>query len=144
MSNDKCFIDSTFFLHYLTNDIPEFGDQIDDLILQAGKGEIQLITNSLVIVELVWTLEYAYHLSRADIQRKILAILNTPGLVIHDMDILFRASYLYTEKQLDFLAAYHQAWLELVGIGCVARFQNQPFPKMEIAPVSRPAFGIDH
>jgi predicted nucleic-acid-binding protein len=136
MSNESCFIDSTFFLHYLTNDIPDLGDQMDSLMVQARNGEIQLITNSLVIVELVWTLEYAYHLSRADIQRKILAILNTPGLVVRDMDILFRASYLYAEKHLDFIAAYHQAWLEWLGISRVARFQLQPFPKIEIVPVS--------
>lgn len=144
MSSESCFIDTTFFLHYLTNDIPEFGDQIDDLMLRARNGEIQLIANSLVIVELVWTLEYAYHLNRPDIQRKVLAILNTPELMIRDKDILFRASYLYAEKQLDFLNAFHQAWLELAGISHVARFPLQPFPKMEIAPVSKTAYSKDH
>lgn len=142
MSSENCFIDTAFFLHYLTNDIPELVDQMDELMLRARNGEIQLITNSLVIVELVLTLEYAYRLTRSEIQRKVLAILNTPGFMIRDTDILFRAIYLYAQKNLDIMAAYHLAWLELLGYNRVVRFQLQAFPRMAIEPVTKTATSI--
>jgi len=71
-------------------------------------------------------------LNRQDIQRMILAILNTPGLIIKDADVLFRASYLYAEKNMDIHKAYDQAWMELEKINQFARFQFKPFPTMKL------------
>ena len=54
---EPVFVDTNLFLRYITNDVPEQADAVERLLQRAGAGEITLITNSLVICEIVWTLE---------------------------------------------------------------------------------------
>ncbi|MGB9673888.1 MAG: hypothetical protein ACPL3P_07085 [Anaerolineales bacterium] len=136
MTVKSIFVPTQLFIHYLTNDLPDLGDQIEQLIQRARAGEYKLITHALVMVELVWMLDYVYHLSKEDIQHKVLAILNTPGFSIPDIDILFRACYLYTEKDWDFLDAYNHAWMETQGVGQYVHFQLQPTPLLEVMEIT--------
>ena len=88
MKAEPFFADTNLFLRYLTNDVPEQAGAVEALLRQAAQGEFALVTNSLVIAEIVWTLESYYGLSRPEIQQRVLAILNTPGLEIADREIL--------------------------------------------------------
>ena len=58
----------TSFLRYLTNDVPAQADAVEALLRRAVDGEeIVLVTNSLVMAEIVWVLDDYYQQSRDDI-----------------------------------------------------------------------------
>ena len=64
MEPERCFIDTNLFLRYLTNDVPEQADAVEELLNKAAAGEMILVTNNLVCAEIVWTLESFYKLER--------------------------------------------------------------------------------
>src|SRR3990170_3555167 len=111
MKADRSFADTNLFLRYLTNDVPEQADAFEQVLHRAGAGEITLVTNSLVIAEVIWTLESYYHLSPLQIQDKILAILNTPRLEVADGDLVIQAVLWYVEKSVDFIDAFNATWM---------------------------------
>ncbi len=57
MSIETIYADTNLFLRYLTNDVPEQADAVDAVLRRAATGEVSLVTNSLVLAEIVWTLE---------------------------------------------------------------------------------------
>jgi len=127
MTPERIFVDTNLFLRYFTNDIPEQAEVVDILFRQAGKSGMILITNHLVIAEIVWTLESYYHLSKAEIQRHVLAILNTPDLEVANSDILFQAIMWYAEKNVDFIDAFNAAWMLHQGITFAYSFDRKHF-----------------
>lgn len=61
-ASERIFVDTNIFLRYLTNDVPEKADAVEELLRRAGAGQVRLVTNSLVIAEIVWTLTSFYQL----------------------------------------------------------------------------------
>lgn len=131
MKPERVFADTNLFLRYLTNDIPAQADAVEALFRLAAGGETILITNSLVIAEIIWTLESYYRLSRGDIQEKILAILNTPGIEVIDSDLILQAVTWYKEKNVDFLDGYNGAWLLSQGMKVAYTFDRKHFSRLE-------------
>jgi predicted nucleic acid-binding protein len=138
MKIKRWFADTNLFLRYLTNDIPEQADAVEGVLRQAIKGEISLTTNSLAIAEIVWTLESFYHLPPADIQAKVLAILNTPGLTVVEGELVLQAILLYAEKNVDYIDAYNAVWLLNQGIDTVCSFDRKHFSRFAGVTVVRP------
>lgn len=131
MKAERVFADTNLFLRYLTNDVPVQADAVEALLRRAAAGEIALVVNSLVMAEIVWTLESFYSLPRPDVQARVLAILNTPGLEIADATLLLRAIHWYVEKNVDFADAYNAAWLLSQGIKTAYTFDRKHFARME-------------
>ena len=129
MEAERVFADTNLFLRYLTNDIPEQADAFEKVLRRAEQGEIVLVTNSLVIAEIVWTLEYYYHLPPSAVQDKVLAILNTPGLEVADSDRVLQAILWHVEKSVDFIDAYNAAWMAEHGIKTVFTFEQKHFKR---------------
>jgi len=136
--SERFFVDTNLFLRYLTNDLPEQADAVEALFRRAARGEVVLVTSSLVIAEIVWTLESHYHLDRPEVQRLVLAILNTPGLEVAEREVLFRAVFWYVEKNVDFIDAYNAAWMFQQGISGVYTFDKRHFGRFEGMSVLAP------
>jgi uncharacterized protein len=125
------FVDTNLFLRYLTNDIPDQADRVESLLKKASEGEVALATSSLVIAELVWTMESFYRLSRDRIRRSIFAILNTRGLEVEHHELVLQAIVWYEEKNIDYADAYNAAWLFARGMSCVFTFDRRHFARIE-------------
>ncbi len=138
MKNDKAFADTNLFLRYLTDDVPAQSEAVEKLFQEAVKGNRTLVTNGLVIAEIVWTLESYYNLSREEIQKRILAILNTPGLEVVDSEILFQAILWYVEKNVDFIDAFNAAWMSDQGLSDVFTFDQKHFKRLPGVIVHNP------
>jgi predicted nucleic-acid-binding protein len=135
---ERVFADTNLFLRYLTNDVPVQADAVEQLLHRASDGEIVLVTNSLVIAEIVWTLESYYGLSRSSIKDKILAILNTPGLEAAEGDLLLEAIFWYEDKNIDFIDAFNGAWLLAQGLVTTYTFDRKHFSRIEGIKVQVP------
>ena len=138
MKADRSFADTNLFLRYLTNDVPEQADAFEQVLHRAVAGEITLGTNSLVIAEVIWTLESYYHLSPLQIQDKILAILNTPGLEVADGDLVIQAVLWYVEKPIDFINAFNAAWMLDQEVRTIFTFDRKHFSRFEGIEVALP------
>lgn len=131
MEPERCFADTNLFLRYLTNDVPEQADAIERLLHRAAAGDITLVSNSLVMAEIVWTLESFYRLDREQVRDKILAILNTPGLEVIDADLVLQAVTWYADKQVDFIDAYNAAWMLAEELQIAYTFDRRRFARFE-------------
>ncbi len=138
MNPETVFLDTNIFLRYLTNDLPQQADAAESLLLKAETGELKLITSSLVVAEIVWTLTSYYRLPKEDIRQKILAILNTPGLEVEDSRLILQAVNWYAEKNVDFLDAFNASWLAEKGIETVYTFDQKHFQRFEGLKVRTP------
>lgn len=131
MKAERLFADANLFLRYLTNDVPEQADAVEQLLRRAGSDGPVLVTNTLVMAEIVWTLDTFYHLSRSDIKEKILAILNTPGLDVVDGELMLQAMTWFTDKHVDFIDAYNAAWMRSLGLKRACTFDQKHFSRLE-------------
>jgi uncharacterized protein len=138
---ERFFADTNLFLRYLTNDVPAQADAVEALLRQAAARDLILVTNSLVIAEIVWTLESFYKLPRIAIQEKILAILNTPGIQITDADLILQGIAGYVEKNVDFIDAYNGAWLLKQGLTTAYTFDQTHFARLPGVTVLVPRAG---
>ena len=118
------FVDTNLFLRYLTNDVPGQADAVESLLQRALKGKIHLVTTSMVIAEIVWTLESHYELGKKEIQTMVLGILNTGGLGMADSDLLLQAIVLYADKNADFIDAFNAAWMVKNGVDSIYTFDQ--------------------
>lgn len=139
MKPERIFADTNLFLRYLTNDVPAQADAVEALLRQAAAHKLTLVTNSLVIAEIVWTLESFYKLDRAEIQDKIFAILNTPGIQVLDSDLVLQGIIGYVEKNVDFIDAYNGAWLLTQGMTTACTFDRTHFARLPGITVMTPA-----
>ena len=98
---------------------------------QAASGQFRLATTSKVLAEIVWTLESFYKLGRSEIQTRVLAILNTPGLDVENGDLVFQAIIWYAEKNVDFIDAYNAAWMNHKGIAAAFTFDKKHFSRFQ-------------
>ena len=131
MKAETCFADTNLFLRFLTNDLPQQADQVDSLLRRAANGDVKLVTTSLVIAEIVWTLESYYQIPKAEIQDKVLAILNTPGLTVEGADLLLQAAVMYAEKNVDFIDAFNAAWMLKQEVEKAYTFDQKHFNRFE-------------
>jgi uncharacterized protein len=138
MKVERVFVDTNLFLRYLTNDAPLQAEAVEQLLKKAMTGKVALVTNSLVIAEIVWTLESFYRLSRSEIQEKVLAILNTTGLEVIEKDLVSQAIAGYSEKHVDFIDAYNAAWLLNRGMKVAYIFDRKHFQRFDGITVQVP------
>lgn len=131
MAIDRFFADTNLFLRYLTNDIPDQADAFERLLKTAAAGGCQLVTSTLVLAEIVWTLESYYKMPKKDIRSKVLAILNTPGLEIAESEAILQAILWYVDKNVDFIDGFNAAWILEHGITQVATFDRKHFTRFE-------------
>lgn len=131
MKAETFFADTNLFLRYLTNDIPEQADAFERVLHRAAAGDLSLLTSNLVMAEIVWTLESYFHLKKSDIQSKVLAILNTPGIEVNERDTIIKAIIWYADKNVDFIDAYNAAWMIDHKVLTVYTFDRKHYSRFE-------------
>ena len=135
---ERVFADTNLFLRYLTNDIPAQAEAFEKTLRDAAAGRLILVVSPLVCAGIVWTLESYYQLPKADIQQKLLAMLNTPGLEIPGGEIVMQAIIWYADKNVDFIDAYHAAWIASQDITQVYTFDRKHFARFSGLAVKIP------
>lgn len=138
MDAETVFIDTNLFLRYLTNDVPAQADLVESLLQRAAKGKVNLVTTSMVIAEIVWTLESYYELDKKEIQTMVLGILNTDGLDVIDSDLVLQAIVPYADKNVDFIDAFNAAWMVKNDVDKIYTFDQKHFNRFEGITVELP------
>ncbi|MDI6717158.1 MAG: PIN domain-containing protein [Actinomycetota bacterium] len=77
-----------------------------------------------VILELIWTLDSYYELSRDDISDKLMLLLNTKKLVIENRDVVEEAVEYYKTARIDFANCYNAAFAKLRGDAIILSYDK--------------------
>lgn len=106
----KVFIDTNIFLRFLLADHKTQSPAAKKLFLIAREGKINLITHSLVIAEIIFTLDSFFNLPKQEIIEKINIILLFDELEIIEKNILLQSISFYEKKNIDFIDAFIAAY----------------------------------
>lgn len=106
------FIDTNVFLRFLLADNPTQSIKAKKIFEKAAKSKIKLITHSVIIAELIWTLYSFYQQPKQKIIEKIKKLLLFEGLKIIDSEILNSAIIIFEKYSLDFIDAFAAAWVK--------------------------------
>jgi predicted nucleic-acid-binding protein len=125
------FVDTNVLLRFLTNDVPEQAAAAEALFQRAAIGELGLITNSMVLAELVWVLESYYHLLRPEVRERVLAVVHMEGLTLPDADLVSDAMFTYEVCKVDFVDAYNACWMRQRKLERIVTFDANHFTRLD-------------
>ncbi|RZD16851.1 MAG: type II toxin-antitoxin system VapC family toxin [Candidatus Acididesulfobacter guangdongensis] len=131
MMNKKFFVDTNIFLRYLINDNKSISDKIEETFKKASLGEILLITNSLVIIEIIFVLESYYDKSKKEIETAVLKIMNTNGLGVKDSGLILDALNFYVSKNIDFVDAYNAFFMKEHSLTDILTLDKKHFSRID-------------
>jgi predicted nucleic acid-binding protein len=101
----KVFFDTNFLLGFYLDDIPTQATKAKRMVQAAKDGSLILVTDLIVICEMVWVMDSFYGLDKAEISEKMSNLNQTPGIVIINGEILPDALDIYVNKNVDFTDA---------------------------------------
>ena len=101
----KVFFDTNFLLRFYLDDIPTQALKAKRMVQAAKEGAILLVTDLIVICEMVWVMDSFYNLEIEVISEKITNLYRTPGVVVFNGDILPDALSIHITKNIDFTDA---------------------------------------
>lgn len=128
---DRLFVDTNIFLRYLTDDDPAKAGRVESILRKAIDGELRLMTNLMVVAEMVWTLESYYGLSKQDIREKLSLLLNTPNLDVPEKQRILKALTNYGELNIDFIDAYNAHFAKEHGISVILTYDKKHFDRID-------------
>jgi len=92
-------------LRFYLADIPDQALKAKRMVEAAPKGALLLVTDLIVICEMVWVMDSFYELQKNEIREKMTNLFQTPGVSIINGEILPEALSIYVEKNIDFTDA---------------------------------------
>ena len=101
------FLDTNIFLRYLTKDDEEKAYKVLDLLKKIERGEEKAITSSLVIFELIFTLQKYYKLSKEEIRDLVLPLINLRGLKLPYKAVFEKALETFPNTNVSFVDLFN-------------------------------------
>ncbi len=101
------FLDTNIILRFLTWDDPIKAERCEKLFKRVAAGKTTLFTSTMVIAEVLWTLEKAYKIPKTQVARLVGKMLNTPNIHLDEKDTLLAALSLHELRNMDFIDAYN-------------------------------------
>ncbi len=96
----------------------------------------------MVVAEIVWVLEWYYHLARPDVVERALAVVHMEGLSLPGCDIITEALLEYAESSVDFIDAYNAGWIRHRGLRRIATFDQKHYSRFEGLSVQMPGADV--
>ena len=106
------FIDTNIFLRYLTGDDKRKYEQCRTLFQRAVEKKVELLTSTMVISELIWTLGSFYKVPKNEIIEKVSIIINIPNLKIPGKNLITETLSLYSQENIDYIDAYNAMFMK--------------------------------
>jgi predicted nucleic-acid-binding protein len=94
--------DTNVLVRFLTQDDPGQAAKVNALMAESEARDERLFASNVVVCELVWVLESAYKLDKAEIAAALEQMLATRQLEFEDRDLLRRALSDYRTSRADF------------------------------------------
>ena len=134
---EEVLLDTHVILRHALGDDPSHRRQALRLFEQAGEGTLRLLVSSLVIAQVVWTLESFYRASREYIAGLLQALLETPGVTALEPRVVSRCIEIYGAHDIEIVDAYLVALAEETKTPVLATFNKKDFrrfPHLKLIP----------
>jgi uncharacterized protein len=135
--NERIFVDTNLFIRIFTKDDSAQLSHVMTLLQKAEKGEFTLITNAVVMAEVVWVME-GMGSTRQIIRGAIWSLLNTRGVEVDQANLIGQAIDIYAAKNIDFIDAFNIAWMQTHQIKSIYTFDQRHFSRVEGIDVKVP------
>ena len=133
----KVFFDSNFLLRFYLNDIPRQSAKAKKMVQAAKDGALLLVTDLIVICEMVWVMDSYYKLDKKQISEKMTNLYRTAGLVVLNGEILPDALAAYVNKNIDFTDAVIGAIAAKNNIEYLASFDKKHVDRLSDLGIKR-------
>lgn len=120
----KYFVDTNIVLRLVTADHGKEHQKCQQLFERAKAGKRQLVSSTLVIFELIWTLTSYYELPKRDIIEIVLGLLNARGLHIEHRDILYESLLVWDHTNVDFNDVFNYCWARKNNISMIYSYDK--------------------
>jgi predicted nucleic acid-binding protein len=134
---EEVLLDTNVILRHALGDDPAHGRQARRLFEQAGEGTLRLLVPSLVVAQVVWTLESFYRASREYIAGMLQALLDSPGVRALEPEVVSRCIEIYGAHNIEIVDAYLVALAEETKTPVLATFNKKDFrrfPHLKLIP----------
>jgi len=134
---EEVLLDTNVILRHALGDDPTHGRQARRLFEQASEGTLRLLVPSLVIAQVVWTLESFYRANREYITGLLEALLETPGVAALEPRVAARCLEVYGTHNIEIVDAYLVALAEETKTPVLATFNKKDFrrfPHLKLIP----------
>ncbi len=105
-------LDTNIFIRFVVPDDPRRAARCAKLFDLISTGHEQAVVTPMALAEVTWVLLGSYRLPKPDVIAALRRILNTEKLEIVDREILIRGVDLFENHPIDFIDAYHAAFME--------------------------------
>jgi predicted nucleic-acid-binding protein len=133
----KVFFDTNFLLRFYLDDIPAQALKAKRMVQAAKEGKLLLITDLIVICEMVWVMDSFYDLEKEVISEKISNLYRTPGVVVSNGDILPDVISVYIRKNIDFTDAVVASSAKKNDIEYLASFDKKHMKRISDLGIKR-------
>ena len=106
------FLDTNIFIRYFEQEDEKKALDVEKLFESLVDGQVSCFTNSIVIAEIVWTLEKYYEWEKQEVCENIEMILNTPNIRIAGRNIIKNAISTYKDTNIDYIDSYNHAYIK--------------------------------
>lgn len=133
----KVFFDTNFLLRFYLNDIPRQSAKAKKIVQAAKDGALLLVTDLIVICEMVWVMDSYYKLDKKQIAEKMTNLYRTAGLVVLNGEVLPDALAVYVDKNIDFTDAVIGAIAAKNNIEYLASFDKKHADRLSDLGIKR-------
>ncbi len=134
---EEVLLDTNIVLRHALGDDQSHRQQAQRLFERASEGDLRLLVPSLVIAQVVWTLESFYRASREYITALLRALLATPGVTALEPRVASRCIEIYGAYNIEIVDAYLVALAEQTKTPLLATFNKKDFrrfPHLKLIP----------
>ena len=134
---EEVLLDTNVILRHALGDVPSHRNQARRLFEEAGEGTLRLLVPSLVVAQVVWTLESFYRASREYIVGLLQALLASPGVEAIEPRVAARCLEIYRAHNVEIVDAYLVALAEDTKTRVLATFNKRDFrrfPHLKLIP----------
>ena len=128
----RYLIDTNIFLRTLVKEDPHSFKDCSMFLESAKKNAFDVVTTSLILSEVVWTLSSFYKFAKLDVIRALRGIIHTRGLQIVDRYTMAAALISYEMKSVKFIDAMIGSIPEVIIKQWVVVSYDRDFDKLDV------------
>jgi len=116
VANPPRYLDTNVLLRLLTRDDENKAARARALLMRIERGDERVVTSSLVVFEVVFTLQSFYKVPKGQIREMLLHLISMRALGLAGKSVFRRAFDMYVDTAVSFADAYTVAAMEARGL----------------------------
>ena len=101
------FVDTNYFLRFLIDDDPQQAEEAKKLFLDAARGNLELVTSTIVVFEIYWVFKSYYQKTKDEIIKILQKVLTMNFVRIDERDLLQSALNFFKAQNLSLEDCYN-------------------------------------